>query len=80
MVYLFKDKDYIEIKQFIKLLELNMFMAGYEITNTDIEKKFGDLFVYFGFEPKKGREQDKFVNLKDRFGNAEPFSLIKLGE
>lgn len=78
--YLFKHKDYIEIKQFIKLLELNLFMAGYETTSTDIEKKFGDLFIHLGFEPKKGREQEKFVNLRDRFGNSEPFSLIKLGE
>ncbi len=78
--FLYKDKEYIEIKQFVKLLELNLFMGGYNTSNVDTEKRFGDLFIHLDFEPKKGREQDKFVNLKDRFGNFEPFSLIKLGE
>jgi hypothetical protein len=77
---IFKDKDYIEIKQFLKLLELNLYMSGYDIKNLEIEKKFGDLFIYLGFEPKKGREAEKFVRLKDRFGQAEPYTLIKLGE
>ncbi len=77
---IFKDKDFIEIKQFLKLLELNLYMAGFDIKKTNLEKKFGDLFIYLGFEPKKGREAEKFVNLKDRFGKTEPYTLIKLGD
>ena len=73
-------KDYIEIKQFLKLLDLNLYMSGYDIKNLDTEKKFGELFIYLGFEPKKGREAEKFVHLKDRFGQSEPYTLIKLGE
>lgn len=77
---LFKDKEYIEIKVFLKLFDNTLSFAGYDIKSIDTEKKFGDLFIYLGFEPKKGREQDKFVNLRDRFGKYEPYSLIKLGE
>lgn len=77
---LFKDKEFIEIKTFLKLFDNTLVFAGYDIKSIDTEKKFGDLFIYLMFEPKKGREPDKFVNLRDRFGKYEPYSLIKLGE
>lgn len=76
---LFRDKDYMEIKHFLKLMELNLHMAGYDLKTLNLEQKFGELFVYLGFEPKKGREAEKFVSLKDRFGHFEPYTLIKLG-
>lgn len=77
---LFKDKEYIEIKLFLKIFENIMFLAGFDTKKINIEEKFGNLFYSLGFEPKKGREPDKFVKLKDRFGQSEPYSLIKLGE
>ncbi|MEK7434759.1 MAG: hypothetical protein AABZ74_16615 [Cyanobacteriota bacterium] len=77
---IFPEKDFFEIKTFIKLFNLNLSMSGYNISLSELEKKFGDLFIHLSFEPKKGREPDKFVNLKDRFGNYEPYTLIKLGE
>ncbi|MFN8673492.1 MAG: hypothetical protein U0457_15585 [Candidatus Sericytochromatia bacterium] len=75
---IFPEKDFFEIKTFLKLFILNLSMAGYDLSNLEAEKKFGELFIHFSFEPKKGREPDKFVNLRDRFNNYEPFTLIKL--
>lgn len=77
---LFKNKEYIEIKQFLKIFETNLNLAGFNLKNINIEEKFGNLFYQLGFEPKKGREPEKFVKLKDRFGQSEPYSLIRLGE
>ena len=77
---LFKNKEYIELKLFIKIFENNLNLAGYETKKVSIEERFGNVFYQLGFEPKKGREPEKFVKLKDRFGQSEPYSLIKLGE
>lgn len=77
---LFKNKEYIEIKLFLKIFQSNLMLAGYEVKKLDIEEKFGNVFHQLGFEPKKGRDPEKFVKLKDRFGQSEPYSLIKLGE
>lgn len=76
----FFEKDFLEIKIFLKMLENTLGLAGYTITKAELEKKFGELFIYLGFEPKKGREPDKFVKIKDRWGNYEPYTLIKLVE
>lgn len=76
----FFDKDFLEIKIFLKMLENTLGLAGYNISKVELEKKFGELFIYLGFEPKKGREPDKFVKIKDRWGNYEPYTLIKLVE
>lgn len=79
--FLFKDKEYIEIGQYIKLFELNLFMAGYDINDTNIQKKFSDLFVFLDFKPQKGNsEPEKVVPLKNRSGKYESFSRIKIGD
>lgn len=78
--HLFKNKEYIEIKQFLKIFGANLNLAGFNLKDISIEEKFGNLFYQLGFEPKKGREPEKFVKLKDRFGQSEPYSLIRLGE
>lgn len=75
-----KNKDFIEIKTYLKILTVNLTFSGYKISEEEIEQKFGELFIHLNLEPKKGRESDKFVKLKDRFGNFEPYTLIKLGE
>ncbi len=77
---LFKNKEYIEIKLFLKIFQINLVFAGFDTKKINIEEKFGNLFYHLGFEPRKGREPEKFVKLKDRFGQSEPYSLIKLGE
>lgn len=77
---LFKNKEFIEIKLFLKIFENNLNLAGFDTKKINIEEKFGNLFYVLGFEPKKGREPEKFVKLKDRFGQSEPYSLIRLGE
>lgn len=77
---LFKNKEYVEIKLFLKIFENNLNLAGFDTKKTNIEERFGNIFYQLGFEPKKGREPEKFVKLKDRFGQSEPYSLIKLGE
>lgn len=76
----FFEKDFLEIKIFLKMLENTLSLAGYNLSKAELEKKFGELFIYLGFEPKKGREPDKFVKIKDRWGNYEPYTLIKLVE
>lgn len=80
LALVFFDKDFLEIKIFLKMLENTLGLAGYNISKVELEKKFGELFIYLGFEPKKGREPDKFVKIKDRWGNYEPYTLIKLVE
>lgn len=80
LALVFFEKDFLEIKIFLKMLENNLFLAGYNMSKAELEKKFGELFIYLGFEPKKGREPDKFVKIKDRWGNYEPYTLIKLVE
>lgn len=80
LTVVFFEKDFLEIKIFLKMLENTLGLAGYNISKAELEKKFGELFIYLGFEPKKGREPDKFVKIKDRWGNYEPYTLIKLVE
>lgn len=80
LALVFFEKDFLEIKIFLKMLENTLSLAGYNLSKAELEKKFGELFIYLGFEPKKGREPDKFVKIKDRWGNYEPYTLIKLVE
>jgi hypothetical protein len=75
---LHQDKEYFEIKKYLKYVEINLVMSGYEVNNNYLEKKFGRLFPQLNMIPKKGRQAEKFVHLYDNYNRAEPFVLIKL--
>lgn len=75
---LHQEKEYFEIKKYLKFIEINLKMSGYNLDYYYLEEKFGKLFPKLKMIPKKGRQAEKFVHLYDNYGQAESFVLIKL--
>src|SRR5690554_1461952 len=75
---LHQDKEYIEIKKYLRYVEINLILSGYEKDHDYLEEKFGKLFYRLDMVPKKGRRAEKFVHLNDKYGRSEPYVLIKL--
>jgi hypothetical protein len=78
LAHLYHEKTYIEIVQYLTHVEVNLILAGYQVTRQEIAIRFGTLFPRLGFQAAKGRNVRKFVYVQDVFGVQEPYALLKL--
>lgn len=74
------EDEFIEIRALLRVVPAVARAAGWSCRPAEPEEAFGRLFHQLDWEARKGRDARKFVRLADRFGQSEPFVLIKLQE
>ncbi|MEB3205105.1 MAG: hypothetical protein VKP57_10440 [Candidatus Sericytochromatia bacterium] len=74
------DDAFVEIRQLLAKVPAVVRAFGWSCRPAEVEEAFGRLFHRLDWEARKGRDARKFVHLADRYGQSEPFVLIKLQE
>ncbi|MEB3238179.1 MAG: hypothetical protein VKO64_11220 [Candidatus Sericytochromatia bacterium] len=74
------EDEFLEIRALLRIVPAVARAAGWSCRPPEVEEAFGRLFHLLDWEARKGRDARKFVRLADRYGQFEPFVLIKLQE
>ena len=74
------EVEFLEIRTLLRSAPAVARAMGWSCRPSEVEEAFGRLFHRLDWEARKGRDARKFVRLADRFGQMEPFVLIKLQE
>jgi hypothetical protein len=67
---LYSDKEKIKIKEYLAHVQVNLYMAGYDVTEIKMQQIFTDFFVELDFDLEEGSDEEDFIAVREMNGNV----------
>lgn len=76
--YLYTDKSAIKIKEFLCHVQVNIYIAGYDVKEKKLVELFGEIAKDTDIILTAGRNKEDFIKVKDIYGNYENKVYVEL--